>query len=369
MNELVTQTQLPAHLAHLAQYNPGAAAMGGITSGSAIYQIGIKTSRWRLQSPNGKEDVVANHHLDIIITDANPNLSKVFYIGTYNPADTEFKAPDCYSDNGVGPNARSAKPQCSTCAACPNNVWGSKVTPSGSQTKACTDSKKLAVILADNPTGPVYLFKIPAASLKNLFQFVESLSNRGIPLPGIVVRLTFDAQADYPKILFAPKGWASVEQVAAISKVLGTEELKSVIGLKDVASVPVSAPAPVAQISASAPDPFAGLETSAPPAALTPASAPEAAPKRTRRTKAQIQEDDAAKILAAGTQVHYATAVPSDPFAGLVTSAPAAAAQPAVISTPFADIPNHLQPAAAVVITPQPTDTALDDLLAAALKV
>jgi hypothetical protein len=381
--------QLPAHLQALAQFNSAAAAIGGITAGVSLNSIGIKGSRWRIQHAQGEETVVQQLHLDVIVVDANPNLSKVFYLGAYNPADTEFKAPDCYSDNGVAPSARASKPQCSTCAACPHNVWGSKITPSGSQTKACADSKKLAVLLADNPTGPIYQLKLPAASLKNLYAIVQGMQARGIPLPAMVLRLTFDSTADYPKVLFAPAAWTTPEQLAAVMHVAGTDEVKQVTGVDDVAraeaiAAPVAAPAaqfvPIpAPVQQTPFDPFAGIGY-APPSAPQPsmpaagplaspaAAAADAAPKRTRRSKAQIQADAEAKIAQGAAP---ALAVPpvgnsvADPFAGVGFNAQA----PQPVSAPAFDVPGAIPPAASVQIAPQLSTTALDDLLSKALQV
>lgn len=389
MNQIATQNtaQLPAHLAHLAQHNVAMSAMGGITTGTAINQIGIKAGRWRLQNTQGDEQVVPHIHLDVIIADANPNLSKVFYLGAYNPADTEAKAPDCYSDNGVAPSTRAAKPQCSSCAACPHNVWGSKVTPSGGQTKACSDSKKLAVILADNPTGPVYLLKVPAASLKNLYTIVEQLANRGIPLPAMIMRLTFDPAADYPKIVFSPLSWSNEAQAQALNKILGADEIKVVIGTNDLprtealAAVTTSVvvpqpagPAPFLNQLQTAPlmpatpqtaaDPFAGAG-----ACSNPAAAPA---KRKRRSKAEMEADTAAKSSMASSQSASQTIPAVDPFAGFAAATSLPAANPFAgftTANTLQDIPQHMAAASAVHVNPTPTDSALDDLINSALKV
>lgn len=374
MNAIVTQpTQLPAHLQFLAQTNIGAAAMGGITAGQSIHQISIKGSKWRLQDTQGNETIAPTHHIDVLIVDANPNLSKIFYAGAYNAADTEYKAPDCYSDNGVSPSSRASKPQSASCATCPHNVWGSKVTPMGTQTRACADSKKLAVVLADNPTGAVYLLKIPPATLKNMFTFVESLQNRGIPLPAVVVRLGFDTEADYPKITFTPTGYASEVQIKAIQAVIGTEEVKTVIGLNDkpaparaAIAAPVETPptpvivsdpfaqfsqpvaAPVTQSAPVSVDPFAGLMNTTP-------AVPAEAPKRKRRSKAEME---AAGAISSGTQVPNMLAGAAASLSDI----------PAHMAAGVTDVPNAIPAAAAVILTPQPTTTALDELIANALK-
>ncbi len=105
----VPAVQLPSHLAALAS-NTGLMAVNQSASsgigGGAWPRISIKGSRFRLQSPQGEEVIVPQLHLDIIVVDANPHgLSKIYYKGAYDP-NGEDAAPDCYSDNGVGPSQR-----------------------------------------------------------------------------------------------------------------------------------------------------------------------------------------------------------------------------------------------------------------------
>lgn len=347
-NELVAagRAQLPAHL----QSFQGNAAFGSVGTSLAAHattqghpRISIKASRFRLQDVQGDEVVVPTHYLDVIIVDANPNKTKTFYLAAYNPAETEFKAPDCHSDNGISPAANSAAPQCGSCAACPHNVWGSKVTPSGAQTKACADSQRLAVIIADNPEGPVFELKVPAASISNLATYAKGLDQRGAPIPAVVTRIEFDPKSDYPKLTFKPIGWTTEAQAAAVSEVFGTEEVDVCTGKNEkvtpiaIAARPVATsaalhapygvPAPVAPI-----DPFAALGPA--PVMGTPLSAAVsvAQPAPARRTRKKAEP-------AAELQVTQA------PIPGIT---PAAQAVP--LNTPV-------------------TNAALDDLISAALKV
>lgn len=341
MNAIVsTQTpQLPAHLQHLAARNTAVAAMGGIKSGQAIHQISIKASKWRLQDPQGGEQVVPMHHLDVIIVDANPNASKVYYEGAYDPS-KEGQAPTCFSDNGATPSDQSEKKQSVSCAACPHNVWGTGKNSAGQAAgKACSDSKKLAVILAENPTGAVYLLKIPPASLKNLYAFVEQVSNRGIPLPALVVRLQFDAQADYPKITFDPVGYCNPAQGQAVDKVLNTPEVAAVIGTKDAAPVAL-VPAPA--IAAPVADTVAAL-----PAA--PTEAVVEAPKPRGRKKAE-------------PPVGQPVATPASQTAGFFAALNSN-------KNPASTTPTAAPVASNVVVNPPATSQALDDLIKQAMTV
>lgn len=357
MNLPVTQNiQLPAHLQALATKQGLAQnVVGGIISGASFHSIGVKAARWRLNDPQGEEKVVPSHHLDVIILDGNPNLSRKFYAGAYDPAG-EAKAPDCFSDNGVGPSVRAAKPQCGTCAACPNNVLGSKINPNGAKSKACSDTKTLAVILAENPTGPVYQLQVPHMSQKNLKIFGDQLFKRGIPLAGVVVRLTFDTSADYPLIVFEPASYTTPEQGAAVEEVLDSEEVDAVTNKNDAAinSATVAAlPAPA--IAQFALPPMLQAAEKVPDTQLAPSGGVSQIPaKRTRRTKAEIAAANEA-----------APAVPQ----------PATVAQPSAA----ADFFNRVSTTASALTTaktvpqinsnPQPTGSALDAALAEAFKL
>lgn len=256
MSSLVTtKAQLPAHLQHFAAnaalMGMNQAASAGITS-SGWPRISIKSSRFRLQSPGGEEVVVPTLDLDVVLVDANPHgLSKVYYANAYDPS-VEDAAPDCYSDNGVGPSSKAAKPQCGTCAACPHNVWGSKIAPSGKQTKQCTDYKKVAVLIAANPDGPIFELRIPPASLKNFAEYIGAMDKRGMPACTVVTKLKFDTNADHPKLMFEAAGWATEEQARVISEVIGTDEVDQCTGKHDKPVDTSRVPVGVSPVAASA---------------------------------------------------------------------------------------------------------------------
>ena len=95
--------QLPAHLQKFG--NLGMSLNETITGGMKTGghpSIGIKQAKWRLRE-GASEELVNSFTLDVIIVNANKHLSKVFYAGAYTGE--EVKAPDCFSDNGIGPSA------------------------------------------------------------------------------------------------------------------------------------------------------------------------------------------------------------------------------------------------------------------------
>ena len=180
-NIIPVNIQVPSHLAAKVG-QPSALSQSiasGISSGQSFPRISIKGSRFRIIE-DGTETVLDTTALDVVIVGANPKLSKTFYAKAWDK-DAEPSAPDCYSLDGIKPHPESEKPQNDLCAQCPHNAWGSKIGPQGQQLKACTDQKRLAIVAADDPDGPIYLLQVTPAALKGLNAYHKELSMRGIP--------------------------------------------------------------------------------------------------------------------------------------------------------------------------------------------
>ena len=167
--------------------------------------------------------------LDIVIVGANPKLSKSWYKNEWSP-DRDTNLPDCYSFNGATPSEYSSEPQNNLCATCPQNAWGSKISPTGGKIKACSDQKRLAVTLADTTDGTIYLLQVTPTSLKNLNSYQKDLSVRGIPPEIIKTRLSFDKESPYPKLSFSFTGFNSTSSQENVDKLLGSEEVKIITG-------------------------------------------------------------------------------------------------------------------------------------------
>ena len=103
--------------------------------------------------------------IDVVIVDIGPNDSRMYFAGSYDPANAgNGEPPTCFSDNGTGPSVNSRVPQHPTCTGCPQSIWGSKVTAQGNEVPACQSGKKLAVIVDQDPAGLVYEFRVPPGS-------------------------------------------------------------------------------------------------------------------------------------------------------------------------------------------------------------
>lgn len=320
-NIVPTNIKVPAHLAgRIGQPSALAQALGGgIGSGESIPRISLKGARFRIKEGEN-ETVLDSTTLDIVIVGANPRLSKTWYAKAWTP-DAEPSAPDCFSLDGISPSTDSTDPQNDLCATCPHNAWGSKVTPMGQKVKACSDLKRLAVVAADDPTGPIYLLQVTPAALKGLNQYQRELAMRGIAPEIVKTRISFDTDASFPKLNFGFGGFLDEAAMEAVDALFGSTEVKTITG--EEAATPVAklevekpkpllvkpkaapAPAPVEEEEApvdiqepprAEPKRGFGAKTAAPAAAPAPAPKPKAAAPKVAAPTTDIADEIAALL-------------------------------------------------------------------------
>lgn len=204
------QSALPAAArAKLASGKLNTDLAGGITAGFAI--VSLRGKNWRvkhhgeervLMTPDGRAPAYA---LEVVLVKASPHISKVWYEQGYTEGSNA--PPDCWSVNGIAPDPASPKLQSRTCAGCKWNAWGSSRTQGGSgKGKDCADSKRLAIVPAGDIPNEVHggpmLLRIPPASLGDVLAYANNLAQMGIPYNAVVTELSFDLQAEYPKVQF-----------------------------------------------------------------------------------------------------------------------------------------------------------------------
>lgn len=142
--------------------------------------------------------------IEVVILKSSTVISKIFYAQQF--ADGSTERPDCYSLNGVAPELDSRARQNDICATCRHNMWGSQITPSGKQGKACKDAKRIAVVplgdIKNEAFGGALLLRIPPTSLAAAAQYGQTMQKMGYPLVGIGTRISFDPGEAYPKFMF-----------------------------------------------------------------------------------------------------------------------------------------------------------------------
>lgn len=331
---LPANMELPAHLrtdavaAAVAAAN--AAAAGGIKIGS-FPRISIKGSKFHLVKDGEITTLTdpANPNLplmqmDVVIVAANPGISKVFYEGDYQMGDD--REPNCSSDNGIVPDAHIAVKQHTDCATCPQNAWGSKVSKvTQKDVKACSDTKRLAVIPSKALKYPAAALVVTPAALKDWGAYVSGLSQRGIPVDSVITLLTFDMTAAFPKLQFTFGGFLSAEDYALAQARAKDDDVRNIVAPQRSIAAP-RVPALPKPAEAAPPPPPTGFGAPSAPAATpaTPPTTPQRAP-RAPRAKPPAEAQAAAATAAAATAAQVAgitgaaqqaaTAV-VDPYAG-----------------------------------------------------
>lgn len=249
------------------------------SGGSTIRRIQLSNGRTFKRIVSGEQiGKAVPNQLDVIVVDWLMEPSRKFYAGAFDP-NAKATLPDCWSNDGVSPEAGAKNKQAPSCAACPKNVKGSGSNGKG---KACRYERRLAVLVAGDPSGDVYQISIPGASLfsdndgsiygfegykKFLFANDEALDT-------VVTRIIYDAEADTAKVGFKAARHLTETEAAFVDAAQDDPETerytKLTVGAVDGAKAIAAAPKPLAIEAAPATppaDPFGddeGEEEAAP---------------------------------------------------------------------------------------------------------
>jgi hypothetical protein len=230
MNIVASNTSgaIAAYVAGRRSFNDELSA--GVTGGFAV--VGYKGKIWRVKSQGNetmitRDDVVGDGSKDpaasieVVIVKSSPVITKTYYIKGWE--DGANAPPDCFSSNGITPDANAPHKQNGICKTCKHDAFGSRAQE-GSKGKACQDNRRIAVVPAkdiDNEAlgGPM-LLRVPPASLKELLNHGLKLDQKGLPYFGVVTRVSFDPNSIF-KLLFTPV------------RTLNDDEFAKVLALRD----------------------------------------------------------------------------------------------------------------------------------------
>ena len=243
MGELASfnPNQTPA-FARKGELSALAKSLTGGTGGGSTKRISIKGGVFRLMADGKEITSIDDRHLDVVIVNAAPKISRTFYAGQY--VEGETKGPDCWSANGEKPDASIEEPQANDCASCPMNVKGSGQGDS----KACRFSQRLAVVLANDIQGDVMQLTLAATSIfgkeegekRPLQAYARYLAAQNINPETLVTRLRFDTKAAVPKLFFQPVRWLEDDEYAVAAKKGESTEAKLAVTMS--VSKPVDKP-------------------------------------------------------------------------------------------------------------------------------
>jgi hypothetical protein len=217
-------------------------SLTGGAGGGNSKRISIKGGVFRLMADGKEITSIDDRHLDVVIVNAAPKISRTFYAGQY--VEGETKGPDCWSADGDKPDASIEEPQASDCASCPMNVKGSGQGDS----KACRFSQRLAVVLANDIQGDVMQLTLAATSIfgkeegdkRPLQAYARYLAAQSINPETLVTRLRFDTKAAVPKLFFQPVRWLEDDEYAVAVKKGESTEAKMAVTMS--VSKPVDKP-------------------------------------------------------------------------------------------------------------------------------
>ena len=231
--------------------------MGG--TGNTMRRIKLSNARTFKRVVNGEEiGKAVEKQLDVIIVDWLADASRKFYAGAYDK-DAKATLPDCWSNLGDKPEAGARNPQSDSCISCPQNIKGSGTNGKG---KACRYERRIAVLVAGDPSGDVYQIAIPSASLfsannGNIYGFEgykKFLLANNEALDTVITSIIYDADADTVKVGFRAKSYLNQEQADLVEAAQDDPTTARYVALTAAAVDGAKAlPAPAAQPAIAAP--------------------------------------------------------------------------------------------------------------------
>lgn len=193
---------------------------GGNGAGSAPKRISIKGGVFRLLASGKEIASIDERFLDVIIVNAAPKVSRIFYASSYDAEN--ITGPDCWSNDGERPDPAAENKQADACANCSKNIAGS----GQGNSRACRYQQRIAVVLANNPSGDVLQLTLPAASVfgkedgdkRGLQAYARYLLAQNPPVnpEQIVTQMRFDTKAESPKLHFKPVRWLTDAEYAIV---------------------------------------------------------------------------------------------------------------------------------------------------------
>lgn len=223
-------TKLPA-FAKTVELSDLARSLAGGGNSNFGKRISVKGGVFRLLSGSEEVASIDDRHLDVVIVQAAPKISRTFYAGTYEEGAT--KGPDCWSADGEKPDASIDSPQSHNCASCPQNAKGSGQGDS----RACRFSQRLAVVLANDVGGDVMQLTLSATSIfgkeegdkRPLQAYARYLAAQSISPETVVTRLRFDTKAAVPKLFFQPMRWLEQDEFDVVKEKSESAEAKQAV--------------------------------------------------------------------------------------------------------------------------------------------
>ena len=201
-------------------------------SGGGGPRISIRGGRFREIVGGEQVRTFKGDQLNVVIVNAAP-IARTYYEGTYDP--NNAAPPVCWSGDTKTPSSDVPEDQrmSTTCAACPMNVKGS----GQGESRACRFSQRVAVTVEGDTEGTVYQMQLPATSifgeakagLMGMQAYAKLLAAHNTPAIAVVTGITFDEDAETPKLYFKPVRPLDEEELEAAVQAKDSPEAKAAI--------------------------------------------------------------------------------------------------------------------------------------------
>lgn len=241
MTTELTVTKRPSFLPAAASSSVMTEFMNGLqgTGGLDLPILSLRGKGFRLRR-DGQEVSLKATMLDIILVGSRANNSRRFYEGAYVPGETT--APSCSSADGIKPDDNAQDKQSDTCAMCPHNQWGSRITVSGKKGKECDDYRRVLVFIPSKQIMKPVVLDIPATSLRKskgdhgpelqLREYLLAMARHGIEPHQAVTTLSF-SDDEYPRLTFSFARWANEDEYAAVEESRDSDEFKQALTFEE----------------------------------------------------------------------------------------------------------------------------------------
>jgi hypothetical protein len=207
----------PSALVRNRRSSLNANAQQGVQASFAV--LGYKGKNWRLKYRQ-EETVLRDERkqplssVEVVVVGISPAISRQYFMNSYSEGASE--GPDCFSSDGIKPDAGVPKRQSPTCGTCPRGQWGSRITDNGKRAKECQDTRRIAVVpltdIKNEIFGGPMLLRVPPMSINNLSQYTQYLDRKGIGVETVATRIGFDVEMAYPRLTFEAIGYLDDEQ-------------------------------------------------------------------------------------------------------------------------------------------------------------
>jgi hypothetical protein len=212
---------VPDHIRARGQSDLTKSLMKGTTS----KRISIKGKVFRLVVGGEELAKITTGSIDVVVVNIAPSIHRTYYAAAYDPKAADGQLPACWSADGKVPHESISEPMAPACNGCRMNISGSGQGSS----RACRFKQVLAVALAGDLASGVYQLELPATSIFGTGdpahmpwqQYFKYVSSQSYSIDRLVTRISFDTDAESPKLLFNAIGFPS-EAMLAITEELGT---------------------------------------------------------------------------------------------------------------------------------------------------